>query len=297
MEHIPGWHPTCPLKTGCPMVDFDKILFPVDFSDRSRAAVPFVEAFAEKFASELQLFHVVEPPFAEAFGPFEEARTDRQEAQLHVFQVLTPPHVTVTRKVVAGEPARCIVNHAHTSGTGLIMMPTHGYGAFRRFLIGSVAAKVLHDADCAVWTAAHFEELPQGADPVKEIVCAIDMDEKSHATVKNAATLAGRFGAKLTLVHAVPAMEARPHAYFDEQLKKYLLDMARQEIAKLLEAAGVEAQVCLHGGDIAKVVRYAAETHKANLVVIGRSSPGVMGRLRTHAYAIIRDSPCPVLSI
>lgn len=279
------------------MVDFDKILFPVDFSDRSRAAVPFIEAFAEKFASELQLLHVVEPPFAEAFGPFEEARTDRQEAQLHVFQVLPPPNVKVTRHVLAGEPARSIVNFAHNNGTGLIMMPTHGYGAFRRFLIGSVAAKVLHDADCAVWTAAHLEELPLSAEPIRELVCAIDMDEKSHATLKGAAVLSGRLGAKLTIVHAVPAMEARPHAYFDDQLKKYLLDMARQEIAKLLEAAGVEAQVCLEGGDIAKVVRHAAESHKANLVVIGRSSPGLVGRLRTHAYAIIRDSPCPVLSI
>jgi nucleotide-binding universal stress UspA family protein len=279
------------------MVDFDKILFPVDFSDRSRAAVPFVEAFAEKFASELRLVHVVEPPFSEALGPFEDPRTDHQEAELRIFQVLAPPHVRVLRDVIAGEPARCIVRHAHQSGSGLIMMPTHGYGAFRRFLIGSVTAKVLHDADCAVWTAAHIEELPPPPAAIRELVCAIDLDEKCRATIKKAATLAGRFGARLTLVHAVPAMEARPHLYFDEQLKKYLLDMARQEIARLLEAVGVEAQVCLEGGDIAKVVRYAAEQHKANLLVIGRSSPGLVGRLRTHAYAIIRDSPCPVLSI
>ena len=41
----------------------------------------------------------------------------------------------------------------------LIMMPTHGYGRFRALLLGSVTAKVLHDADCPVWTAVHREEV------------------------------------------------------------------------------------------------------------------------------------------
>ncbi len=32
-------------------------------------------------------------------------------------------------------------------------MPTHGYDRFRGMLLGSVVSKVLHDVDCAVWTA------------------------------------------------------------------------------------------------------------------------------------------------
>jgi hypothetical protein len=45
-------------------------------------------------------------------------------------------------------------------------------------------------------------------------------------------------------------------------------------------------------------VRGAAEHHEADLVIIGRGKLlSTFGRLRTHAYAIIRDSPCPVLSL
>jgi hypothetical protein len=45
------------------------------------------------------------------------------------------------------------------------------------------------------------------------------------------------------------------------------------------------------------VERIAAEVH-ADLLVIGRNpAPGILGRLRTHAYSIIRQSPCPVLSV
>jgi nucleotide-binding universal stress UspA family protein len=61
--------------------------------------------------------------------------------------------------------------------------------------------------------------------------------------------------------------------------------------------AGTSAEVRLRGGEVAPVVHRAALDFNADLVVIGR---GVLqeplGRLRTYAYAIIRDSPCPVLS-
>jgi hypothetical protein len=47
-----------------------------------------------------------------------------------------------------------------------------------------------------------------------------------------------------------------------------------------------------------KVVCAAAERLSAGLLVIGRgSASGGFGRLRTHAYALIRQSPCPVVSV
>jgi hypothetical protein len=53
-----------------------------------------------------------------------------------------------------------IVEFAHNNNITLIAMPTHGYGLFRRFLLGSVTAKVLHDADCPIWTGVHMEAAP-----------------------------------------------------------------------------------------------------------------------------------------
>ena len=47
-----------------------------------------------------------------------------------------------------------------------------------------------------------------------------------------------------------------------------------------------------------EVVAEAAERYQADLVLIGRGSLAKFaGRLRTHEYSIIRDAPCPVLSI
>jgi nucleotide-binding universal stress UspA family protein len=77
-----------------------------------------------------------------------------------------------------------------------------------------------------------------------------------------------------------------------------ILDEARHSIEELQKSFGLAAPLCVVTGDVATAVREAAERHRADLVIIGR---GVMhermGRLRTNAYAIIRQSPCPVLSL
>jgi nucleotide-binding universal stress UspA family protein len=51
-------------------------------------------------------------------------------------------------------------------------------------------------------------------------------------------------------------------------------------------------------GDVPEAVTTAAHALKADLLVIGRGRlTGVLGRLRTNAYAILRESHCPVAAI
>ena len=67
--------------------------------------------------------------------------------------------VTVERVIQDGAPAEIIARYVRERGVDLIVMPTHGYGGFRRVLLGSVTAKVLHEVRCPVWTTAHSEDL------------------------------------------------------------------------------------------------------------------------------------------
>jgi nucleotide-binding universal stress UspA family protein len=72
----------------------------------------------------------------------------------------------------------------------------------------------------------------------------------------------------------------------------------REEIARLAESTGVEGDIVVEEGDPHKVVSAVARRLDADLVVIGRGASGdLLGRLRAHAYEIIRRSPCPVVSI
>jgi len=72
----------------------------------------------------------------------------------------------------------------------------------------------------------------------------------------------------------------------------------RREIDAMQKDAGTDFRVCVEAGDAAKVIAAAAEKDHADLVLIGRGAlPHFAGRLRTHVYSIVRDAPCPVLSI
>jgi len=284
---------------------FQKILFPVDLSDTCTAVVPWIEMMAKRFQAQVTLLHVLEMPpayFSDWYGyaavidmaAIRDARINEVNAYLaDKFQGLT-----VRREVVEGDAAKVISQYANEHGMDLIMMPTHGYGIFRSLLLGSVTAKVLHDADCPVWTGVHVEETPAPSSDPANLMCAVDLSEGSSRTMRFAAKLAGDFQAKLWLVHAVPAAEARPEKYFDADLNAFLEEEARKTIQKMQEAAGIEAQICIGAGEVANVVREAALHHEAGLLVIGRGHANrALGRLRTNTYSIIRQSPCPVISV
>ena len=71
----------------------------------------------------------------------------------------------MNRAVVHGDPARRIVAYAAQRDFGLTMMPTHGYGVFRKAMMGSVTSRVLDTVDCPVWqrlTIIHA--IPMGQD-------------------------------------------------------------------------------------------------------------------------------------
>ena len=287
------------------MRDFHHILFPVDFSERSHAVRPFVQQMAQRFNAKLTLMHSIQIP-AGWYGGFEgsypimlDVPAMEQDARERLGRFFDwPGGGNLEKAVDHGDPATYITTYAEQNGVDLIMMATHGYGTFRSLLLGSVAAKVLHDAKCAVWTAAHTEE-PTLAEHLecRNILCAIDLTAESVGLIRQSVDLARKYGAKLRLVHAVPAIETIPERYLDEDFRRALLESARADIRKLQHEAGTDVEVCLEGGVVSAMVRAAALHHDADLVVIGRGKlHETFGRLRTNSYAIIRHSPCPVIS-
>jgi len=287
------------------MQTFEKILFPVDMSDHCTATAPFVEALAKKFDAELTLLHILEIPpayFTDWYGYMALVDTgairDARQASFDQYLKDRFSGLRVRRVLEEGDAAQIITRYAEDQASDLIMMPTHGYGVFRGLLLGSVTAKVLHDALCPVWTAAHVEEAPPSSGFFERIMCAVDLADSSIATMRFASRLARDFNAKLWLAHAIPMPVAGPERYFDVDLQRVLEEDARSTIGKMQETAGVAAQLCLGAGDVAQVVHDAAMHHNADLVIAGRGHAcRTLGRLRTNVYSIIRQSPCPVISV
>ena len=289
------------------MLNFRHILFPVDLSPQCQEAAPFVKAVATRFGADVTLLHVMEIPAywygtmgAESFAAVVDMPTliEQRQQQFDHFLKDAFGSVKVERVMDQGDPAYSIREFAESRHADLVMMPTHGYGPFRSLLIGSVAAKVLHDVKCPVWTAAHAEKQASHPDEVRSMLCGIDLTEESLPLLQWAASLAGKYGAKLRLVHAVSGGSFAAEQYFDTELDGFLMKMAREGIDKLQKAAGTDFELCIAKGDVANVTRNTAIQHNADLVIIGRGLiQHPFGRLRTHAYSIIRQAPCPVLSV
>jgi nucleotide-binding universal stress UspA family protein len=288
---------------GKSMFGFKRILFPVDFSERSRGAAVYANALAERFNSEVILLHVREIPL-EVYGPLgvyealdESSNSELEEKLAHFFDVELAGR-KLKPIVVFGSPALKIIEIAESQQADLILMPSHGYGPFRRFMLGSVTAKVLHDAQIPVLTGVHMAEAPQlGSFHVHNIACAVHLDGDEGRVLRWASDMAAEYNARLTAIHMVPGIESRPGKYFDAELNAALTASAREELTRLLQQMNIQAEICVNSGNIARGVREAAERHRADMLIIGRGEPGIVGRLRTNAYAITRESPCPVLSI
>ena len=203
------------------------------------------------------------------------------------------------RVLAEGDAARHIIEYAHSQETNLIMMPTHGHGPFRRLLLGSVTSKVLHDADCPVWTGVHAKDRPAEPMTLEHIVCAVDLQRHSSNTLKWASSLANEFKAKLTVVHVVASLDWRTQAYyFALDWRDYMMGKVRADMETLLQDLESNAAAALEFGDIAESVCATTERLKGDLLVVGRgSAAGDSGRFRTHAYTIIRRSLCPVVSV
>ena len=104
--------------------------------------------------------------------------------------------------------------------------------------------------------------------------------------------------ADLRLVNVVPGIEAWPERQMDVEFEEQLRENATQQIAQLQAAAKIDVPACVAVGPIADCVAEEAERHGADLLVIGRGAiHETLGRLRTHVYGLIRQSPCPVLSV
>jgi nucleotide-binding universal stress UspA family protein len=142
---------------------FSRILVPTDFSPPSDAALEYARILAAKFGSSLQILHVIDDPTAasefvpDGFAPStEDIRTallDQAHKRLErLMNFVDRSRYHAHAEAVLGLPAQSIVDYATATGTGLIVMGTHGRTGLAHLLMGSVAEQVVRTAPCPVLT-------------------------------------------------------------------------------------------------------------------------------------------------
>jgi nucleotide-binding universal stress UspA family protein len=126
----------------------NKIVVPVDFSGESK---PALEA-ASALGGDIHCVHVLFPLGTIAPSVTVDAVTedDRTSTVLMQLEELTAPFNVAELKVLLGTPGLEIADYAKNVGADLIVIPSHGYHGVKRFVLGSVAERVIRHAECSV---------------------------------------------------------------------------------------------------------------------------------------------------
>jgi len=283
-----------------------KILFPVDFSPSCTAMAPYVKRAADLFGARITLVHVFEPMDHGGFElivrpPSEviEEHTICARNKLDSFMVSDIPAGKCSRVLLSGNAGSQIVDYSKEGEFDLIVMPTHA-GQFRRMLLGSTTARVLNDADCPVLTSQHAETIAPRLLEHREWVCAIGLSADSERVLRLASEAAAAARARLTLIHASPDSDPtlRDRLNLAEGGKPVEKPEVLRRLDALRKSAGSEATVRIAFGPVKEALLEAAQRSDADVLMIGRSpKPSARGRMRDLTYALVRDSPCPVLSV
>lgn len=295
-----------------PIVDVERILCPVDFSDASRGALTHAVSVARWFNASLTVLHVDQPFTPAILTPTDPtgmlpARPSRdellREVGTFVAQVSTG-RVPISVEVETGAATACILGAAERLDADLIVIGTHGRSGLDRIVIGSVAATVLHKAACPVLVVP-----PEAAGPpavtFQRIICAVDFGPSSMRALDYALSMAQEAGGALTVLHVLePIPEdvivappfdpaAHRHAREDEAMARFRAAVPPDARlwCELTELVG-------SGRPYSEILRVAAERN-CDLIVMGTVGRGVLDRLffGSTANHVVGRAPCPVLTV
>jgi nucleotide-binding universal stress UspA family protein len=137
---------------------YKKILVPLDGSELAKRALDEAEKLAKCFGAEITLFQVV--PFMPIYGspelvtPLivdEKQKEGAERYLINVAEELEKRELKVTTMVRTGQQVALeIIDYSKQSGADLIVMCTHGRSGITRWMLGSVAQKVLSRAETPI---------------------------------------------------------------------------------------------------------------------------------------------------
>jgi nucleotide-binding universal stress UspA family protein len=135
---------------------YDRILVPTDGSEGTEGAVDHAIDLATTYDAALHALYVVDTNVhvdGSAAGTFDAIESAGRRAVDEVLERAEAAGVeTVEGAVVEGTPHRAILDYADEHAVDLVVMGTHGRTGLDRYLLGSVAEKVVRLSDAPVLT-------------------------------------------------------------------------------------------------------------------------------------------------
>ena len=261
---------------------YSPILVPLDGSALAERALVPARALAHETGAELVLTRVAVPdqvlvPAEPGYGvlypeqSLVEARRAADEYLGALRTAYSAEALAVRVDVREGEVAGALVDAAREAKARLIVMSSHGYSGVRRWVLGSVAEKVLNAAPCPVWVV-------RGQTPPRHVLITLDGSPLAEKVLLPAIMAARCFGAEVTLLRVVPEISGKDIAALNDcerGLGLRLVDETNENAADYLTLVADrfgEDDIPIHKavrfGPAAEAILDFAERHQVDLVAM-----------------------------
>ena len=292
-----------------------RILCATDLSGTtSSIAVAYATRLARKFSGKVYLCHVADLTPATLYESPRLVLTTleeiRRKAEEQIRASMKDQDVEWEPVLLEGRPSTRIVEVANDLDADIVVVATHGRGALQRFFLGSVTNELLHTLErplLIVREGSRARHDPGGSElRLERIVVGCDFSSDGTLALSYASSLAQEFQAELCLLHVL-----EPLAYQDltpstqvlaEDLRAAVRSAVEGRLAALVDAEArswARVRTAMASGKPSAEIVKLAESERADLVVVGSSGMGPIGRLLvgSTAEAVARHATVPVLVV
>jgi len=262
---------------------FRQILVPLDGSDRGERALPVAVRLAEATDATLHLVRVVEPPAvstAALYAPvnvYDDLMTaERGEAAAYLGRLRAGVDTGGGERAVrlahpTGDVAATLLDYERDAGIDLVVVCSHGRGGVARFVLGSVAERLLrHGAAPTLLVSA-------GGAPValERAIVPLDGSTAAEEALQVVEELVGSVVREVVLLRAVGGMEEAPEA------ERYL-----REVAGRLTQERLACQWRVSHDDPAEAIAGAAGADALVVMAASGWAHRTQGRSRLAYWAL-----------
>ena len=273
---------------------YTRILVPLDGSAMAEAVLPYAEAFAAGFKTSVELISVIDiGAMTTHFAPDKVHHLDTiiaaEEKKCasylkNVAKVFS--RFPTECRIVRGHPAETILETTSKDRDTLIAMATHGRSGAKRWLLGSVAEKVLRGTINPLFLvrAAAAKASPQRI--LNSIVVPLDGSSLAEQILPTVANWAHALDVEVTLIRA---FEFPASAYYgsEDDIPDYdaFREQARKEAADYLK----EKADSLIGEGVRTVSTRTIEAPAADEIIsYAQTAPRAVIAMSTHGRSGVR---------
>jgi nucleotide-binding universal stress UspA family protein len=280
---------------------YRRILVPLDGSNAAETVLPYVELLASRTGAEVLLLTVV-PAAQEGATSGDEVAYLRGMAERVRSRSLACEFL-----VTAGEPGDTILAQADSTDADLIAMSTHGRSGLSRWVLGSVADKVIHRTVKPLLLVRAHDGKEKPAVTIDRVLVPLDGSPLSLSVVPYVEEVAAALGANLVLYNGVPPLDVYPGAETTAaRVGSVIDDLLEQgksflgQVTRDVKSRGkVEARsVVTIGFPVDEIVRVAEEVDAGLIAMATHGRSGVdrwvMGSV---ADGVVRRSSLPCLLV